>query len=680
MKHVLPWQALTALLPVLFVVSAARADEEIIVFGSDPLSAIDSHLGTPATVLDQTALADTDMRSIGETVANTPGVTAADFGPAVGRPIIRGLGGGRVRVLEDGIGTMDVSTVSNDHAVAVEPVLARQVEIFRGPATLLYGSGASGGFVNVVDDRIASELPEHPTGDLYSHYDSVSRGWLGAVDANVALGSQLVLHADALRRNTGDYHVPGLEDSIADPDSVAGRLDNSDVRTRQFGGGMSWVADAGFAGFVVSDMRNNYGIPAGHGDHDEDGVRIAQRQTRLDLKAAWQSPLPGLRSARLRWGFNDHTHLEMEAPGEVGTQLDNDEYEGRLEFIHQRWGVLDGVFGMQIQDRDFASLGEEAFVPTSRQKNLAAFIYEKADLGDWHLDGGLRIERSRASSFERQVARTVFSVSGSATYEVSPALQVGSALTRAERAPALEELFADGPHLASGSFEIGDIGLRRETSVNVELFIRGDVERWRYSFNVFYNDINNFIYLQENDLDANGHADKVFADYGETGLLSDTDDGLLLLSHAQRDARLWGVEGELEATVLEGAGGTLALRAWGDYVRAQFAGGGNLARISPPRIGMDASWSHGPWHASASLSRTMAQRRTATLESTTRGYTMLNSQVRYQWDSTGNTPALELFVKLNNLLNRDARRHTSLLKDSAPLPGRSLQAGLRLSF
>jgi iron complex outermembrane receptor protein len=667
--------------------ATAQGELEEIVVTADPLSAYDAHLARPAKVLDEHTLRDKDIRSIGEAVADTPGVSAADFGPAVGRPVIRGLTGARVRVLEDGIGTMDVSTISQDHAVAAEPVFAEQIEIFRGPATLLYGSGASGGFVNIVDKRIPSMMPDRLHGEAYGHYDSVADGWLGAFNATGPLGDYVAVHLELMQRDTDDYDIPGFSETVPDEDATAGVLDNSDVDTEQVTGGASFVGERGFIGLSVGAFANNYGVPGAHREEEgagaeeeaEAGVRIDQEQTRFDLKGELHDPLAGLRLIRTRWGYNDHTHIELEGGGEIGARLDNKEWEGRIEAVHDRLGPWDGVIGVQLQNRDFTSRGVEAFVPPSEQVSHAIFIFEKADIGHFHIDAGIRYERTESSAPDRHAGFDAFSISGAAGYEYAEGYEIGLSLTRAERAPAIEELFSAGPHLATNSFEIGGPDLNRELSINVDAYWRKTGGRFTFAANVFFNAVDDFIFLLENDRNGDGAADRVEPDFLDTGEIVTDDDELLLVNHTQDNAWFYGFEAELGATLLNDERGTLSGRVWTDYVRGKLDGNRNLPRITPMRAGFDLDYAWRNIDAGLNLTHAFEQDDLAALETGTDGYTMLNAHVGCTV-ALGHGAEARLFLRGVNLLNAEARRHTSFLKDRAPLPGRSMMAGARITF
>ncbi|MGE0485267.1 MAG: TonB-dependent receptor [Gammaproteobacteria bacterium] len=672
-----------------------HALEEVVVT-ADPLGHVEGHLATPVSVLDGRALARQSMRSIGETVGQLPGVNSADFGASVSRPVIRGLGGARVRVLEDGIGTMDVSTISADHGVAIEPVFAHQVEVFRGPATLLYGSGASGGLVNVVNGRIPRVVPDTPTGGLYAHYDTAADGWMGAWQVEAPLSANVAVHADGLRRDTGDLDLPGFAAVSPDVDERRGRLLNSATATDNYALGTSWVGERGFVGFDIAYLANSYGVPGGHHHHEhegeeenqdesdhggEGGPTIALQQTRYDTEAALDIGAFGIDRVRTRWGYGDYSHDEIEGDGTVATTFHNEEIEGRLELVLQPLGAFDGVVGLQVGDRIFSANGEEAFVPAAAQNNLAGFVFEKADFGDVHIDAGLRYEHNTAR--DRAAARAtgfnLLSLSGGATWAYRPGWALGLAVTRSQRAPTLEELFANGPHLATNTFERGSVALGEETAHNVDLSWRRTEGRVHLEANVFYNDIADFVYLAANDANGDGLADRVEADFLDSGAIVDEVDALLLLDQRQRDARLWGFELAVDTTLFEDIRGRLDLRAWSDYVDGELSGGETLPRLPPLRFGLRADWQRGPWSAGFAVTRVTDVSDPAPLETATDGYVMIDADVGYR-HTLGTAATLDLFARATNLADQTARRHTSFVKDQAPLAGIGGVLGARIEF
>lgn len=679
---------------------------EPMVITADPLGGTEANISQPVSILKREHILTQDLRNIGEAVAQELGVSASDFGPAVGRPVIRGLGGARVRVLEDGISTLDVSTISPDHAVAAEMLFADQIEIFRGPSTLLYGSGASGGVVNIVNHRILDYVPDEMGGDLYGHYNSVADDFTGAFRLNAGAGN-FAFHLNGMKRHTGNYAIPGFADIDPETDAKKGVLENSDVQTENFSTGMSYVGKRGVLGVAVSRFTNHYGVPGhDHFHHDEHGsgsgesnwhddhwhdaeegvdhhddhvagdheaIRVRQRQTRFDIKGVLNDPLPGFQTAKTRWGYNNHTHKELEG-GKIETLLINREWEGRVEMLHKPLAGWDGVLGMQYQNRNLSTSGEAAFVPNAQADSLSIFLLEKLDVENWHFEMGGRFEHQQAERKDDylKAAHDVFSISGGLIWEFIEGYSLGSNISHSQRAPALEELFSDGPHLATNTFEVGDASLVKEKSNSLDLFLRKQNGDLNWTLNLFANLINDFIFLQESDLTGDGLADRVSIQ-GIPGT-----EGLLLLHHRQSNANFLGIEFETIAHLLNDNRGRLDLRLWTDYTRGRLSGGRYIPRMTPLRFGGALDYRYGPWHSKIDVMRVHKQTEITSLETPTAGYTMLTIQLDYKFD--WGPINCNLFARGTNLLNEEARRHTSFLKDRAPLPGRSAMVGLRVSF
>ena len=683
-----------AILTISNTVNAQQSDIEVITVTADPLGNVDDHFIQPTQVLDSEDLKRRSIQSIGETVSGELGVTSSDFGAGVGRPVIRGMGGGRVKVLENSIDSMDASTISSDHAVTTEPVFAEQIEILRGPATLLYGSGASGGLVNVVSNRIPREVPDGIEGGAVIQYETVNEGFTGSGEFNGGSGG-LALHLSGMKKDTKDYDIPGFadahhgeEEEEEGEEEVEGILENSSANTESITGGLTFINDTGSIGFSVSGLNSLYGIP-GHSQHEEEeeegGVTIDMEQIRYDFSASLNKPFNGIQEVKTRWGYNDYEHAEVEPSGEIGTNFSNEELEGRIEIIHDPIGSgdWDGALGIQINSRDFSAVGEEAFLPPAKQDAIAVFLVEKADFGQWHVDLGLRYEDQDSESITGDTAsHGLISLGGGASYDYSDGYELGLSVGYSQRGPAIEELFSNGPHAATNSFEIGNTALGDEASTNIDLHWHKNEGNFKFKVNLFYNLIDDFIYLQEQDINNDGFADRVEEDFsGEISeiLDPDEDEEPLLLFHTQNDAEFKGFELEGIINLFNSERGNLNLRVWTDYVDAKLKdGGGNLPRISPWRIGTGLDYRKGSWDLNLNLVHTAEQNDTAALEEATPGYNMLNLYAAYNFDM-GNS-SFTLFARGTNLLNEEARRHTSVVKDIAPLPGRSGIFGIRALF
>jgi iron complex outermembrane recepter protein len=606
----------------------------------------------PVEVLAGEKLDEAKGATLGETVGKLPGVQSSNFGQGVGRPIIRGLDNARVATLTGGLSSADVSTVSQDHNVTIEPFLADQIEVLKGPATLLYGSGAIGGVVNTVDGRIAEKpMTETVSGRAEARYDDNSNGWtgMGRVDAMGANGA-LVLHADGVYRDLEDYDTP------------LGRQANSFIRTKTGALGASLVGDAGFFGMAASRYEDRYGNPGEPGNpaEGEPSVFIDMKQTRIEAKAGLTQPFWIFSGMRASVAHSDYEHTEFEG-SEVGTRFLNDGNDGRLEFTHKAWGPWFGAFGMQFGNRTFAAIGEEAFVPQTHSKEYGLFVTEQGKWEHLQLDLGARtddIKRSPQGSADRKF--TPLSLSAGALWRFNDAWRVSLNLDRAERAPVEEELFADGPHAATASVEIGDAGLDKERANQAEIGLHYHGARFEAKLAAYETRFDGFIYLVD------------------TGLI-DPEEGLPIRQWSQADAKFRGFEGEGIFHVFDNdENGRLDARIYGDTVRATLDEGGNLPRIAPARLGAELRWNGEKWRASVGGIRYAKQDEVAAGETPTDGYTLVDAHVAYHFDygSTG----WEMFLDGSNLTDEEARVHTSFLKDTVVLPGRGVTFGVRTFF
>ncbi|NUS60014.1 MAG: TonB-dependent receptor [Lysobacter sp.] len=603
----------------------------------------------PVEVLSGERLDEAKASTLGETVGKLPGVQSSYFGPGVGRPIVRGFDGARVQVLSDGLGSGDVSTVSADHAVSIEPFLADQIEVLKGPATLLYGSGAIGGAVNVVDGRTPEALTDAPLqGRAELHAGTVNDERTGMVRVDGSTES-FAIHADALHREAGDVETP------------IGTLGNTAIRTDSAAVGGSWIGENGFFGASASLYSTMYGIP---GTEDEGGVRIDMDQRRTEVRAGVDDIGP-FTSARLKLARTEYEHVELEG-SEVGTRFDNTSNEGRLEFVHAPIASWNGAFGLQWGNRDFSAVGEEAFVPSTRSRDAGLFYIGNRDFGDaWRLELGARGDRNEvdadaATAIGPDRTFTTSSFSAGLRFNASDDLHFDLGLDRAQRAPTAEELYSNGTHVATQSVELGQPNLDAETANRAELGVHwhtGPIELAASIYHVRYDD---FIYL---------------LDTGAFG-----EDDLPIRQWSQADARFNGAEGELTWHVADNTTGAWDWRFYGDLVRASLAnGGGDLPRIAPARFGSELRWELGSWRASLNAVRVDAQDRVAAFETTTPGYTLVDAHVAWHMD-TKHANAWEIFLDGSNLLDEEARAHTSFLKDVAPLPGRGFSFGVRTFF
>jgi iron complex outermembrane receptor protein len=559
--------------------------------------------------------------------------------------------------------------LSVDHAVSIDPLVADQIEIFRGPTTLLYGSGAIGGVINTVTTRIPEYAPDDGfEGAFELRGDSVSNDRSGAVRLDGG-GDRFAWHFDALTRDTDNYDIPGFADQHAleeGSDEVEGILENSDIEVDSAAVGGSWLGANGFFGVSVSTFATNYGVP---GHHDEEGaeeeeeepaVRIDLDQTRVDLKGGWAGFAGGIEAVNLRFGINDYEHVELEG-GETGTLFNNDAYEGRIELLHAPWGGWNGAFGLQFSDREFSAIGEEAFVPPVETRSYGIFWLEQRDLERWQVSFGARFEQQEHEpSSGPTVDDTATSLSFAGVRELGNDYSLVLNLALAERLPVAEELYAFGPHLASGAIEIGDPSLTEETAQHFDIGIRKSAGDLTWSVTAFFTSYDDFIFLSD------------------TGVV-DPDEELPIFAFAQQGADLQGLEAELFTPVATVGEGELDLRIYADYVEGELSNGENLPRVPPLRYGSRLQYHDERFLAGVEATRYDDQDETAPFEEPTGGYTMVNADFTWQL-ATARGVELDLFVRGTNLTDEDARKHTSLVKEIAPLPGRNYSVGVRSRF
>ena len=590
--HALSLALAAALLPTLAFAADETAERDhhltelsAVKVTASPLQGDAESLARPVDVLAGERLDEQKAGTLGDTVAKLPGVQSTFFGPGVGRPIIRGQEGPRVAVLSNGMGNMDASTVSADHATSIEPFLADQIEVLKGPATLLFGSGAIGGAVNVVDGRIARDLPDRPlSGRAEVRGNSVNDERSGMFRLDGVNGNW-VLHVDGLVRNGDDYRIPGyavidgLEDHSGhdheegDTDEPRrGTLDNSSIRTRAGGVGATWLGEGGYFGASASTYRTNYGIPNGahvhadddhdhdhdHGDEEEEGdehdVRIDMVQNRFEAKGGIYNPVSFLKNINLRTAYTDYEHVELEA-GTPSTRFTNRGVEARLEAVQQQIGGWDGAFGLQFGNSDFGAKGEEAFVPDTGTRNVGLFVLQEKQFGPFKLELGGRHDQVKLDPTGDYRARTfdATNLSAAGIWKLNDAVDLRFGVDGSERAPTNEELYAAGAHIATRSLEIGDANLKTERGQRVELGIHTHSDRLDFSASIYQTKFKDFIYL------------------ADTGVV----ESLPVRLWTQQDATFKGAEAEALVHLFEGNSGDWDLRVFGDYVKAELDGSGS---------------------------------------------------------------------------------------------------------
>ncbi|MDX1998510.1 MAG: TonB-dependent receptor [Thermoanaerobaculia bacterium] len=666
-------------LEVTLPVEVAMLEDELVVTAGSPRSQLD--IAQPTNVLTDEELAYRQRPTLGETLEGQAGVSSTYFGPGASRPLIRGLGGDRVRMLSDGLGSADASNTSPDHAVSLDPVGAERIEVLRGPATLLFGSSAVGGVVNVIDERIPDTKADGPIhGSLEATVGSVADERTGSLVLGGGAG-RFAWHVDYLKRETDDYEIPGFAEAAQDHEEEEGEehegeeegeglLENSAQEAESGSVGFSFVGDNGFLGFSASGFDNLYGVP-GHaheegeapveGEEEEEGaVRIDLEQRRFDVKGELRREFGFFQGVRLRLGSNEYEHVELEGD-EIGTRFTNDAFEGRFELVQKTTEKLSGTFGLQFQTSDFAAIGEEAFVPASTTDTVAVFGYESIQLREeLRLEVGARFESQDLDPESDQPERSFDGLSGSAglVWDLTDRYTAALSVSHTERLPTATELYANGPHIATRAFEIGDVDLGTEESLGWDLSFRKRVGRVTGSLTLFENRFSDFIF---------------------ESFTGEEEDGLQVIRFRQADAKFRGAELDAHFDLYHGVDSHVALELVADEVRAELEnGGGYLPRIPPRRFGAGVNFHVKRLRGFAEVRHATEQDRVADFETETDSYTLVNAALSYRLE-LGPT-SLDLVLNGRNLTDEEARMHTSYLKDLAPLPGRDVSIGLKLFF
>ncbi len=632
--------------------------------------------------------------TLGQTLARMPGVSSSYFGPASSRPIIRGLDGDRVRVLQNGLNTLDASATSPDHALSFEPANLKSVEVVRGPATLLYGSNAIGGVVNAIDGRIVDEkLDGTLRGSMGGRFSSVDNGY----QSNIMLEGGwkgLAFHVEAFTRAAEDFRIPGNARTVGEQErnplpagdpEVNKVVPNSNLRSEGLSAGLSYVWDEGFIGFSFTEFHTNYGSPA------EPSVFIELNQTRFDVRGAFYKPASWIKEISYKFALSDYEHVEFE-DGMDNTVFKNEGYDLRFELKHEKIAGMEGVIGFQSERSDFFVAGEEAFLPPTLTESNSLFFFEDITRGPLSFQFGGRYDHIETSSRNNDVfgaprERSFDNLNGSLGVVYSPNEDYSGAftITYAERAPTYQELFANGNHVATNTFEVGDANLGTENSISFDLNLRKRTGWVTGSIGGYYSRYNRFIGLFP------------------TGLLVDTDDppdgigDTPEFNYRAVDAQFLGAELETTFHLLhpikpepkdgESIAGAahhhattnLHLEFKADAVRARDGStGGSLPRIPPFHLSSALILEHGAFGARLEGIYAAPQDRLAANEFRTDSYFLVNLALSYRLVQGSTT--VDFYVKGMNLTNEDAREHTSILKDRLPLPGRGIVAGVKMTF
>jgi iron complex outermembrane receptor protein len=685
---------------------AQDADElreaTIIVTTPGPDRAADELIGN-ASALDREDLLESLQGSLGDTLDREPGVATTFFGPGASRPVLRGLGAERVQVLTNGIGVIDASAASPDHQVTADGIDAEAVEILRGPAALAYGGQAIGGVVNVIDGLIAEEMPEAPySADLFGAYNSVNEGTELAARGEATAG-QLVFNLSASMRDFDPYDIPDFAESAGlraleeaeeeegeehgEEEEVRGTVENSFVETQTLAAGVSWIGDNAFLGVAIRQQTAEYGLP-GHGHEEEHGAEEGEGVEAVEEEEEEENPFIDLEQTRvdIRGGVTvdngfvtdvtgtlaivDYEHTEFEAPGEPGTVFDTSGTEGRVEVGHTFSG-FEGAFGVQLLDKEFDAVGDEAFVSRTDTQSFGVFVYETKE---WDsgvgIEGGLRLDSVELDNVNQGTRDfDLFSGSFGAHRHLDNGWFIGAQLSYTERAPNESELFADGPHLATDQFEVGNPNLSKESGLNLEGTVRWSDENGGFGINLFTTQFQDFIFL------APGQT-------LEDGVLVSEADGLPVFLFVQDDADFIG--GEIYGELFFDNGPLGANWEFGasvDFVEADLDAGGNVPFIPPVTFNGDASAEWGAWEVGAALTVAGDQDDPGVGQLPTDGYTTLDLRGEVDLSDFGfGNDGTEAFIEARNITDEEIRFATSVLKDLAPAPGQNIRVGLRLAF
>ena len=666
--------------------------EEIVV-RAHPLSA--EGLAQAVAVVQGDELQRALSASLGETLQGIPGITLSSFGQAVGRPVIRGLAGPRVKTMEDRIDSLDVATSSPDHATTIDPFVAQSIEVLKGPSTLLYGAGAIGGVVDVHSGRILHEVPDALSGGLALRGtdNANQRAAVGRLDAGTG---NIALHVDGFFRDANAYDIPGYaesdryraqevdldhdeldtdggEDVHTDEDEAFGSLAGSQFESRGGAVGISYVGDAGFLGIALSTYETEYGLPGSHGHHEEEHLEdeadeheederppvLDLEQTRIDLEAGLVEPFNGVNSLNFRLGINDYQHREIEGE-EIATLFSREAWEGRLELHHVPIIGIEGSAGIQISDSNYSVKGEEAFVQPVDTRAFGVFWVGQRDLGPLGIEMGLRVdtvELDPSEPLSRARDFNTFSASLGLIHPISERLTLSGQIDYSARAPIAEELYSFGPHLATQSFELGDENLDEETATNASAVLAYKDDTVLWSLSAYITEFGDFIYQAGTDLE---------------------EDSLAVYQWTQADATFVGVEGEASWKVASWDTGAFTLIGGFDAVKAKLAQGEHrdLPRIPPSRWWLGGKTVWGAIEADITWRKVSSQSTLAPNELATDGYDDLRVHMGYRLDLADT--ALEVFLNGRNLTNEEQRVHTAFIGQFAPLPGRTIEVGIRL--
>lgn len=666
----------------LLKVNIASIDYEEVVVTANPLEHNSLKMTTPTAVLSEEELIMNRSTSIEQTLNKITGVNSGSFGVGAGQIVIRGQQGPRVSVLNNSISLQDASNVSPDHWVSSEPLLAKQIEVLKGPATLLYGGGAVGGVVNVLDNTIPTHKIEGIHGGFEMRLSNSTFSERAAVlSLESGLTEQLMAHISYQNSQTSDYEIPSHAESIYlheseghDSDDLTeeanGVLENTSLKSNGFNIGFSYINNNGYWGASFSDFERNYGIP-GHG-HEEDTINLDEELVRISVDKSIFN-LKGMHTfsdhsffklLKTHYSLTKYQHIELEG-AEIGTIFDNKANEFRFELTHRTLAGFSGVWGFQHSNRNFFAIGDEAFIVPSDTQISSIFLIEEHEFDNWHGEFGLRYDKQDVSTdLFSTIDDSAFSLSLGATFNLSDNWTLPINFASAQRLATAEELFSNQsgtqeliPHLATSTIEIGNPELNQETANNIDIGLRYRNNDFSFNLAVFYNRIDDYIYL-----DSSG----------------EELDSIPIFYYQQKLATFKGFEADLAYKHNDSFGNNWNYRFFTDSTKAELNGGINVPRIPANRIGFDFGWLRGDWSMNLDYVHVSKQDSLSEFELPTEGYDDVSFGANLILTST-NTESL-VFIKIQNLLNEEIREHASFIKDIAPRPARSLSTGIRITF
>lgn len=702
-------------------VSLTPTSVETVVVYASALHKNSLEMISPVSVLSGDELKNKSKATLGETLKGLPGVNASYFGPVSSSPIIRGLDGPRVKITQNGLDASDASRIGPDHATSSDSLAAEQIEVLRGPSTLLYGSGAIGGVVNVVDNRIPTSNLDDLTGAAEYSHDTVSNS--NTVAAKLETGNDgFNFHFDGTKRSGDDYETPTFNITDEDGDvETHNSVENTFIDSDTFNVGTSYVGDHLTVGFSYGSIETDYGIPGHeHHDHDHEGETEEEHDEHADEEEEesvyahleqdrWQGLISyaldnnWIENINLRVGYTDYKHSEIE-DGEIGTTFKNETTEARLNVEHKlaQWH---GMMGYHYSESDYDAIGEEAFTPASVTTTHALYLLEEREFGDVTLELGARIEDYEITSTitdsehahdhdeeedhdegeEESIAYsesfTNVSASAGAIWQYTPGQSVALSLSHSERAPLSAELLSNGLHIATGTYELG-LGyhiednevhfepedIKQEKSTNLDFSFRRFSGDFGYTVNFFYNDIKNFYYQQNTGLVYD-------EEDGLESAIGAHDDAVAVYQFASKDAELYGVEFDVHYQIDPNA----MVKVFGDSTRAKLKDDeGNLPRIPANKLGSELQYNVGDLQLTLTGTQYFEQDNISAYETKTDGYTIVDAQANYQL-SLGAIDT-QLYLNVDNITDELGFVHSSFIKDKAPLPGRNFRFGIRGYF